>query len=86
MNRTTAHEDLQANPCAAGTERAVPDNRTVNAPQPQAADATPNPPENTESAEPKKGAATEPRPLTQAVCRLRARLKARPKRLQGYAC
>jgi len=36
------------------TERAVPDSPTVSAPQPQAASATPDPPENTESAEPKK--------------------------------
>ncbi len=35
-------------------ERAVPDSTTVSAPQPQAASATPAPPEKTESAEPKK--------------------------------
>lgn len=34
--------------------RAVPDSATVSAPQPQAASATPGPPEKTESAEPKK--------------------------------
>lgn len=36
------------------TERAVPDSATVSAPQPQAASATPDPPEKTESAKPKR--------------------------------
>jgi predicted small lipoprotein YifL len=51
---TPAEEKSQAAALPSETERAVPDNATVSAPQPQAASATPLPPEKTASAEPKK--------------------------------
>ena len=51
---TPAEEKSQAVALPSETERAVPDSATVSAPQPQAASATPDPPEKTESAAPKK--------------------------------
>lgn len=49
-----AKEKSQAVALPSETERAVPDSATVSAPQPQAASATPDPLEKTESAAPKK--------------------------------
>jgi hypothetical protein len=49
-----AAQQPQAVALPSETERAVPDSPTVSAPQPQAAGATPHPPEKTAAAEPKK--------------------------------
>lgn len=49
-----AEEKSQAVALPSEPERAAPVSATVSAPQPQAASATPHPPEKTESAEPKK--------------------------------
>jgi len=51
---TPAEEKSQAMTLPSETARAVPDNATVSGLQPQAAPATPHPPEKAEPAEPKK--------------------------------
>jgi len=51
---TLAEEKTQAEALPSEPARAVPDSAAVSTPQPQAASATPDPPEKTESAAPKK--------------------------------